>query len=121
MTILKKSSTKTDLKARRMSRTLTMELEGTGKIKFEKRLVRRNTKHTSLKPFVEQASPDKVKKQDEKQEIISDTLSSYSKFSSVSRRGYRRRRVKIVKQDFDAIKKAYQVNADMFEGMNFDN
>ena len=26
-----------------------------------------------------------------------------------------------MQQDFDAIKKAYQVNAEMFEGMNFDS
>ena len=37
-----------------------------------------------------------------------------------SRRGYRRRRARTVQQDFNAIKNSYRHNAEMFEGMNFE-
>ena len=42
-----------------------------------------------------------------------------STLSRASRRGARRKKPRVIKQDFDAIKNAYARNAQLFEGMNF--
>ena len=51
---------------------------------------------------------------------MSDSLSNMSSVSKISRRGVRRKKAKVVQQDFGAIKDAYKRNAEAFEGMTFD-
>ena len=76
--------------------------------------------HSPGKELRKQRSTTNSLTRDNPAEHNSDSLSHHSStLSRASRRGTRRKKPQVIKQDFDAIKNAYARNAQLFEGMNF--